>query len=655
MRRRRGILVKLFNLVYIAAAGISIYALCTRPIIKANVHVHFEKEKMGNFLSGIFNRFQGSNSESEEEGEEVKLIYRTEARAEIKDYITKEKIESYFPNGYDVDLPLEISAKHAFNFNNKQLLDDLIQLNLGTIVDNVFKSIEKPIGSLFRDIVEGFAIDTLKDEINKQIAQYFPDGDPATDAEVQQIFDDVYSLLDEGETVSVDTLAETILHGKDGESGVLDIINSRGCKYVAWDPQPSEAEVTADLSAAEGEGQYFLQVAREPTFEHNTSAWVDGRIYYHADGTAWDPQPEEEAVNADIEAAEGEELYYVGVVTYSYKHNDLPYDEHTTYFKATPYTNDDIDDQKIAEQMTQSLEGIDGLVTKVPHPCEPQPTEQQVIEDLAKEEKDRIYYVLDGNGDPVLPEAYDSSATYYTVEKVVNDIDAAMAALMDSFLNGSGSGSGKAVMREEEAKLDSEKESKSMTDSIKDYLYSMIPSNITSSTGKVGENAPYILLALIALFALPWAWFALVTILRTLRRTKCWTRPMIVLFWCFPQLIFGIGLTYGTKYIFPYLAERIQGFSDYANSFNFDIRTGCLIPSFVYLGVFAMTILYWIVRRPMKVQYKMEKRVGRGSRRPRQPRQPKQPKEKRVPGEPRKPRQPRQPLIPYDDQYNNYY
>ena len=71
-RRRSGFLVRMFNLVYIAACGISIYALCTRPIIKANVHVSFTQEKMGSLLSGIFNK----NNESEEEGEEERFVYR---------------------------------------------------------------------------------------------------------------------------------------------------------------------------------------------------------------------------------------------------------------------------------------------------------------------------------------------------------------------------------------------------------------------------------------------------------------------------------------------------------------------------------------------------------------------------------------------------
>ena len=645
-RRKSGFLVKLFNLVYIAACGISIYALCTRPIFKANIHVHFTKEKMGTFLSGLF----GGEDESESE-EEVRLVYRgevTETKAEIKDYITKQKIESYFPNGYDVDLPLEIGAKQAFNIKNTHLLDDLIQQNLGTLVNNVYNSIIDPLQLLFRDIVEGFAMDTLADEINKQIEANFPGGTPATAEEVQQVFDNVYSLLDGDEPVTVDTLAETILHGKEGENnGVLDIINSRGSKYVEWDPQPSEDQVNADISAAEEEQQYFVVHIE---YEHNTKEYNDTTVYCEKEGLDYvpcDPQPTAEEVEADRTAEGSEQKYFLQVVTYP--HNTEPWNEYTTYYQKTAYTNDDIDDEKIAEQMTAALEEIDGLVTKVPVLCDPQPTADQMLEDMMKDEKDRIYYVLDENGDPVLPTSYDPNATYYTVDKVVNDIDTAMAALIDSFLNG-GSGGGKAIIRAEEAKLDSEKEVKSLSENIKDYLYGLIPTNVSERAGAVGEKAPFVLLAIIFLFALPWLWFAIVTIIRTISNRKVWTRPMIVLFWDFPQMFFGIILTYGSKYIIPFLAERIEALQEYTNSFNFDLRTGCLIPSFVYLGVAAMTIVYWIIRRPLKVQYKLEKRIGYHTRLPKRPREPKPVREPKVKGAPRQPKPVRKPkyLIPRD-------
>ena len=617
---------------------------------------------MGSILSGLFNKHLNSSSEEEEERSEIRTVYKEETRKEIKDYVTKEKIEAYFPNGYQVDIPVEIKASQAFDLKNTKLLDDLIQINLGTIVDNVYNSVINPLTLMFRDIVEGFAVDTLRDEINKQIAQYFPDGNPATEEEVQQIFDNVYALMENDEPVTVEQLADTIL-GNGDTTGVLDIINKRGSKYIAY-PAPVEedygtheeyqaaldeyvATIEADRTVEEKENQKYFIRHENVEYQHNTQPYSSETAYFDKDGNLLDPQPNEAAISADIESAEGEGQYFVGVIKYTYTHNTEPYDSGTEYYESVPYTNDDIDNDKIANQMAQALEGVDGLVTKTPVLCNPQPTQAQVEEDLAKEESERIYYVLDGSGNPVLPNAYDAEATYYTINKVVNDVETAMAALIDSFLNGGSSG-GKAIVRAEEAKLDSSKEGKSISENIRDYLYNLIPSNVSEKAGTVGEKAPYILLALIAIFALPWLWFAIVTIIRTIRRDKFWTRPMIVLFWASPQVIFGLLLTYGSKRIIPYLMEHFEALQEYAESFNFDIRTGCLIPSFVYLGVLAMTIVYWIIRRPIKIQYKMERYARR--RRPRRPREPKQP---RQPKGSRQPLPPRHPQYPFDNwEYN---
>ena len=593
----RKLVVRILNLCYIAAAAFAVYALCTRPIFKASVNVHFSKERMGIILSKAFGNSGSSESESES-----RVTYRV-ASDTMHQYTTKENIETYFPNGYDLQIPVEIPVKSAFNLKNTQLLDDLIQNNLYKIVDNVIVSINKPLHNLFRDIVEGYALDTLRDEVNKQIQNTFPGGAEATDEEIQGIFDDVYSLMGEGESVSVDTLAETILHGSDGESGVLDIINSRGHKYVLWDPQPTEEQVNADKDL-EADYKYFVEYL---VYSHNTAAYNSETAYFVKSGDDYvlaDPQPTEEQVTEDVSAEESGWTYFVAKK--AYKHNTEAYDSSVLYYDEQPYTTDDVDEQKITDAMVNALEGVDGLVVKTPVLCDPQPTQEQVEEDLLKEEKDRVYYILDGEGNPILPTEYNSADTYYTVTKSVNDIETAMSTLIEGFLNGT-SGQSRAVVRAEEAK--SSEEDDALTNAIRDYLYKMIPQNISSKTGTIGAKAPYILLALVALFALPWAWFALVTLLRTFRRDKCWTRLGIIIWGALLQVLLGLALTYGTKYIWPSIASRVDALKEYANSINFDLRTGCLIPSFIWLGFVITAIPYWQIRRPLKHRAKQIKRV----------------------------------------------
>ena len=612
----RKFLVKLFNLIYIAAAGISIYALCTRPVFKASIKVHFSQEKMGEVLSKAFNKGSGSSEESSE----VRLVYRESPK--MSDFLTPEKVQGYFPNGYDLKVDVQIPAQKAFQIHNTKLIDELLQENLYSVIDKVVESVNQPLHEMFKDIFKGYAVDILKEQITEQIMQYFPGGDEATEAEVAAVFENVYSLLDGDEPVTVDNLADVILHGvSDGEGGttgsVLDIINARGAKYSLWSPQPSEEEVTADISAAEGEEKYF--VVDEISYIHNTNSYNSGTSYF-AKGSGdefvlCDPQPTEEAVNTDKNAVEEEGVYFVQKVTY--KHNTEAYDSSVSYYKKTAYTNEDINEDKITDAMVEELEKVDGLVSTIATKCDPQPSQTDVENDIAKPEKDRIYYILNSNGDPVLPESYDPSAEYYTVQKVVNDIDSAMATLIDSFLNGSSSNSSqqneseesRAVIRAEEAKEAQDEDSLKQT--LKEYLLNMLPANISEKTGQLGTYAPYILLGLIVLFALPWAWFAFVTLIRTLRKDKCWTRPGIIIFGALLQVVLGLVLTYGAKYFWPYIADRVEALKDFANAVNFDIRTGCLIPSFVYLGVLAMTIPYLLLRAPLKRKWKWQKRYSR--------------------------------------------
>ena len=663
----RKLLVKLFNLLYIAAAGVSLYYMCTRPIFSATVHVSMDKERFSGLISKLFTKEESE----EEERASYRLAYRSDDDPKISDYLNREKVEEYFPEGFKLDIKLEIPVKHAFDLNNTDLLDDLIHDNLYDIVDNVFNKVADPLEKMFKDLVKGFATNELRKQINEKITEYFGGNEEATEEEVAQVFDNVYALLDNnnGEPVTVEDLAKTILEGdkETGEGGVLDIINAHGGKYVLL-KVVAQADIEADRTALPGTEKYYTIVEKE--YVHNTEEFSEEKAYYErqlddsfikcateeqfeADRTAAkddqkyftrDPQayvhnekeysetehyfkkvsedvfeeyteldldkPNAENIAADIAAPEAEWKYFVKDKT-TYTHNTEAYDSSVQYYEKEAYTDDDIDKDKITDAMVNSLEGIDGLVSYkyVEVPADTENLELLVTEDIAKPEEEKVYWIKSGE-EYVRPTLYSPSETYYTREKVVNDIDTAMSALIESFLGGN-SGDSRAILRADAEEEVQSEESQSATDklkqTLKDYLYNMIPQNLTEKTGEVGQKAPYILLAVVALFALPWAWFALVTILRTLRKYKCWTRPGIIIWGALLQVVLGIVLTYGMKYLWPYLAERVEALKEYADSINFDIRTGCLIPSFVWLGVTVSAIPYWILRRPLKYRAKQLK------------------------------------------------
>ena len=256
--------------------------------------------------------------------------------------------------------------------------------------------------------------------------------------------------------------------------------------------------------------------------------------------------------------------------------------------------------------------------------------------------------------------SWDPDKDYYTYEVKVNDIDTALTYLINQYYlkkdgeSGEEEGGSRAIFREG-GNLTSAKSEAELRVAVKAFILSKIPLDaIVNLNTQFGQYVPYVLLGIIVLFCLPWGWFALVSIIRTFRKSKCWTRPGIIIFGAFIQLILGIVITYGLQYALPYVGELVPQAKPYIGMFSIDLRFGCLIASFVYLGVAAMTLIYWIIRRPMKFQYNMEKRIGWHTRLPKRPREPKPVRQPIVKGAPRQPKPTRKPkyLIPRDsDEY----
>ena len=234
-------------------------------------------------------------------------------------------------------------------------------------------------------------------------------------------------------------------------------------------------------------------------------------------------------------------------------------------------------------------------------------------------ESTKYYIMVDGE----LQKAthYDPNVEYYTSEATVKDIDSALVALINQYLlqkdpNSSQNGESeesRAIKRESTGPLTNTKSKEELNAALKEFAYKYIPlDKISSVNDSAGKYVPIALLAIVGLVAFPWVLLALVTLIRTLRRDKVWTKPWIVIVLAFPQLIFGLVITYGLKYGLPYAAkfvEILQKVLDAGVSAN--ISTLCLIPSFVYLGVIAYSIVYMFFAHGAKVQYKLRRRHRR--------------------------------------------
>lgn len=652
----RKLLVRIFNLIYIAAAGVSIYFTATRPIIQTTAKINMSGEQVSKLLEPLLNQ-QSSGSETPQRGYTIEGEGEQNSGGDFTSYLTPEKIAKAFKDGVNTEIVIKVDAQRAYQLDNKEILKEVVVDNIYAVLDGLLDITIPPLRSLILDVAGDFAKDALKNAIDEQLHNFIGEDSSVTTEQVKEIYDNIFELLDSDGGVTVSDLTDVILNGKEKEdgtytTGALEILNETP-RYVLAEPQPTSAE--------EIEGR------------------PEGEEYYCKNG-------ENQFVLAD----------------------PLEFSTDTDYYVIKPYTDDDIDQAHIEEVMTNALEEVPGLVSKSytlvekdsnleskvtadiksdtylvktsddPETydyakawnSETQYYESKYIkvpdEDLGEVEANPAYYFHIKGGEYVAATEYVAGETYYRFYKYypaspseeqvsssiksltyfwkideenyvnvtswdaekdyyiyqvkVNDIDTALTYLINQYyLKKDGESSeeqseSRAVVREG-GSLTTAKSEAELRAAVKEFILSKIPLDmIVTLNSQFGQYVPYVLLGIIVLFCLPWGWFALISLIRTFRKKKCWTRPGIIIFGAFIQLILGIVVTYGLKYAIPMVGNVVPEAKPYLDLFSIDLRFGCLVASFVYLGVFVMSIAYWIIARRVKVEYRFDKQLDRYER-----------------------------------------
>ena len=641
----RKLLVRLFNLIYIAAAGVSIYFLATRPIIQTTAKINLTGEQVGTLLEPLLNT-SGSGSTD-------RAITRAESGEEssggdFTSYLTPEKIANAFKDGVKTDITIKVDAQRAYNFQNKEVIKEVVTDNLYAVLDGLLDITVPPLRSLILDVAGDFAKDALKDAINEQLQHFLGEESTVSNEQVAEIFDNIFDLLDSDGGVAVSDLTDVILNGKEKEdgthsTGALEILNETP-RYVLADPQPtSQAEIEG---AAEGEEYYYKNDENKYVV---ATTWEDGVSYYvvkpyttedinqaqieEVMTNALEEVPglvtknyvlveKDETLEAKVKADIKSEIYFVetsepGVYDYA-----KAWDSGASYYesKYIEIEASEIPDVQanpayyfyIKEgQYVAATEYVEGTTYYKFYKYYPvTPTEEEVTSSI----KSLTYFWKVDEENYVNVTSWDPDKDYYIYEVKVNDIDTALTYLINQYYlkkDGEEGGGSRAIVREGET-LTSAKSEAELREAVKAFILSKIPlDSIVALDARFGQYVPYVLLGIIILFCLPWGWFALVSLIRTFRKNKCWTRPGIIIFGAFIQLILGIVLTYGIKYAIPLIANVVPQIQPYIGMFEIDLRFGCLIASFIYLGVFAASIAYWIIAHRVKVEYRFEKQLDR--------------------------------------------
>ena len=611
----RRTLVKLFNLVYIAAAGVSIYSICTQNLLTAEVKVDMDSQQVAKLIGSAFKEKSTIR--------EKEYTYSRIDDASVKDWLTQDKIAKAFDKGLHLSTDINVPFSKAFEFKNKNIVKELVVDNIESIVDEALDYFTPAVRKLFKEGAEHYALETLTDEINETIQELFPEeiGESVDPEQVQEIFDNVYSLVD-GNSASLDQIAGAI-NGEGDAFGLQDILQERAdsignyAKYNA-----TEEEVNAQLGLDENEKSIYVM-----EYHVVRSMFVDNIKYYRYDSEQSKyveiPDADEALINAELEKDESEREVYVFEGTPVYE----AYSSETQYYKH--FTNDVYNVESIASAMVDSLESVPGLVTRTGNYIACNPSQAQVEADIqkaaeAEADPDKSYtqiYYVKVEEDYVKATAWVDGTQYYKEDITVNDVNTALSLLLDEMLNGKKSNSTPSESSSEpepsEASRafvrasDSEKQSEEdIREVLEKYIYKYIPkASIESFSAKIGTKGPLILLGVLLVFLLPWAWFAIVTLIRFLSPRKIWTRTGIVFFWAFIQVVLGLVLTYGLKYGLQIAGDKVAIIKEITDRIGLNIKFSCLIPSFIYLGMIPVTIIYLMLARPFKVQYRFERQM----------------------------------------------
>ena len=244
-------IVRFLNLGYLAACAVSIWAVCTKPIISTTVNLDMTPEKLGEVLQPLFVNATGSGSESESRA----FTTRDATEKSILDYITAERIADSFrsddpeKNGLHLSVPITIEAKYAFDLKNLNVINEVVVANIDVVLNQACETLSTPLTNFVFSVTKEFALDALETSINEQIKNAIGEDSPISPQEVEDIYNNVYEALSTNEgSIPLSDLTDVIINGKDGEgTSALSILNKfTRYDYKVCDPQPTEEEFNAN-------------------------------------------------------------------------------------------------------------------------------------------------------------------------------------------------------------------------------------------------------------------------------------------------------------------------------------------------------------------------------------------------------------------------
>lgn len=560
----RKLLVRIFNIGFLALAVFAGISLASEPIFSLKLKLVIKKENLQQMLisSGVAS-------------DETRVSYRIPNRdaltedqeVDILGKLTAQRIAKGVGDvapkeGFVIEAP----AKMCFQPTNQTVVKDFINENIDSISLTLAEELTPKLKIVIKDVAMEVAAEVLSSEISKQVDMYWKGGEgstkpPVNEEQVNGIISNVYNLFEKNEETTVEQISTVLMGTKDYHEAV---------------PQPTGiiAEDPKTYYVKTGENEY-KSVKASGTEEFNSEV-----TYY------------------TVQFGAG----VLGVIS------DLQ-SKNVEGFEKIDYDN--IDNGDIEKKMVEALQTMPGLTEEKFVLCEGDKKPTGLVSEASKK-----YYVLNNNEYvEYTADEFDPSLNYYSKDVVVLNADEALLGLMDYYF---GQVTGKSVIREE-------KKNSKLIKSVQEMIKGLLPMDQINSitTRTVRRATPLLLTGMMAFMIFPWALFGLVTLFRTFRRNKCWTKFWIVFVFGFIQPAIGVGGEVVSRFVLPKVINVAVGrlpksFATYgavAKDSQISFRFGCYIAGVIYLVMIVAAIIYAIIAHRLKVTHKLVKRLDKDDKR----------------------------------------
>ena len=250
----RKILVKIFNIGFLACALFAALSLGIEPLARVSLNVKISEENLTSLLADA-NIGSSDNNETPDTEPGKDSEEDSSTSDNIMDKLTPAKLAEGVGD-LNATFNITVPANICFHPKDQEVIKRLIKTNIDDVVSTFAELMTGKLKNVIRTVAMDVAKDIISDQIASQIANYHPDGaeDLVDQKQVNDIVNSVYELFDSQEKTTVGELSETLMGTKtyvpaDTPSGKIS--ESPTTYYVKISESPEEYEKVVETYANE--------------------------------------------------------------------------------------------------------------------------------------------------------------------------------------------------------------------------------------------------------------------------------------------------------------------------------------------------------------------------------------------------------------------